>query len=252
MSIMIGSARGDENGKAKGGAAGDQKQTSSLNDTKGEVSMQTMYVHSKGWYILRPKNAAHAELIACKMITACNNSNIGYDQGGRLGIITHGVSSTTKTECDCSSLARDCIKEATGIDPGNFTTANEVTVLEATGLFEKRIAYVSQTKTPVYNGDVLVTKTKGHTAIVVSGNPRNTGSSATATIGSQSTSGYYSKYTGKTLSIVTALKAVGESDTSFSHRKEIAQANSITNYKGTAAQNMSMLKMLKAGTLKKV
>ena len=41
----------------------------------------------------------------------------------------------------------------------------------ATGLFTK-IAYVNQSKTPVYNGDILVTKTKGHTVIVVSGNPR--------------------------------------------------------------------------------
>lgn len=172
MSIVIGSARADERGKLSGGAAGDQKQVSS-NDTVGEVSMQAMYTHSKGWYILRPKSVAHANAIAANMKAACNNKNIGYDQGNRLGIIKYGIATNTKTECDCSSLVRACIKEATGKDLGNFTTANEATVLEATGLFEPRVAYVSQSKTPVYNGDVLVTKTKGHTVIVVSGNPRS-------------------------------------------------------------------------------
>lgn len=169
--IMVGSARIDENGRISGGNAGDQKQTAS-NDVTGEVSMQTMYMHSKGWYILRPLDANHAGLIASKMIQACNNANIGYDQGNRLGVITYGIGTATKTECDCSSLVRACVKEATGKDPGNFSTANEAAFLESTGLFEKRQAYISQAKTPVYNGDVLVTKTKGHTVIVTNGNPR--------------------------------------------------------------------------------
>ncbi len=70
--IMIGSARIDERGKLSGGSVGDQKQTSSTNDTKGEVSMQPFYVHSKGWYILRPKNAALAAKMAERMTAACN------------------------------------------------------------------------------------------------------------------------------------------------------------------------------------
>ena len=36
-----------------------------------------------------------------------------------------------------------------------------------------KIAYVSQAKTPIYNGDILVTKTKGHIVVVVSGHPRS-------------------------------------------------------------------------------
>lgn len=172
MSIILGSARIDERGKASGGAAGDQKQTSSVNDVSGEVSMQAMYMHSKGWYISRPKDVIHAAHMAALMKAACNNANIGYNQGNRLGVIQHGITTAVKTECDCSSLVREVVREATGKDPGNFTTANEVSVLEASGLFEKRITYVSQEKTPVYNGDVLTTKTKGHTVIVVSGNAR--------------------------------------------------------------------------------
>lgn len=174
MAILIGSARSDERGKLTGGAAGDQKQVSSTNDKVGEVSMQNFYVHSKGWYLLRPKDAAIADKIANNMKAACNNANIGYDQGNRLGIITYGIHTKTKTECDCSSLVRECIKEASGKDPGNFTTANEASVLEASGLFKKRTAYTATTV--LYTGDILVTKTKGHTAVVVSGTARNTAS----------------------------------------------------------------------------
>lgn len=170
MSVIIGSARIDERGKITGGTVGDQKQTGSGDDYKGEVSMQNFYTHSKGWYILRPKYANHAEKIADLMILACNNKNLGYDQTGRLGVIQNGIMSTTPTECDCSSLVRACIKEATGKDPGNFNTANEVEALEKSGLFEIRRSYV--TGATLYPGDVLVTKTKGHTAIVVSGGIR--------------------------------------------------------------------------------
>lgn len=176
MSIMVGSARIDERGNASGGAAGDQKQTSATNDLAGEVSMQAMYSHSKGWYILRPKSAAHAAKMAALMKAACNNANIGYDQGNRLGVVQHGIMSAVKTECDCSSLVRQVVKEATGKDPGNFTTSNEAAALEATGLFESKRSYTSQSATPVYDGDVLVTKSKGHTVIVVSGNARSAAS----------------------------------------------------------------------------
>ena len=181
MSIMVGSARIDERGNASGGAAGDQKQTSAKNDLTGEVSMQKMYSHSKGWYILRPKSAAHAVKMADLMKAACNNANIGYDQGNRLGVVQHGIMTAVKTECDCSSLVREVVKEATGKDPGNFTTANEAASLEATGLFESKRSYVSQSATPVYDGDVLVTKTKGHTVIVVSGNARKAASGSSST-----------------------------------------------------------------------
>ena len=188
MSIMVGSARIDERGNASGGAAGDQKQTSATNDLTGEVSMQKMYSHSKGWYILRPKSAAHAVKMADLMKAACNNANIGYDQGNRLGVVQHGIMTAVKTECDCSSLVREVVKEATGKDPGNFTTANEAASLEATGLFESKRSYVSQSATPVYDGDVLVTKTKGHTVIVVSGNARKAASgSSSAPVPSVST-----------------------------------------------------------------
>lgn len=237
MGVIIGSARIDERGSASGGAAGDQKQTGTP-DYTGEVSMQNFYVHSKGWNIVRAKSADHALKIASAMITACNNKNIGYDQGNRLGVTKNGTSSTVKTECDCSSLVRQCVKEATGKDPGNFTTGKEASMLMATGLFTQA-SYASGTT--LYTGDILVTKTKGHTVVVTAGAARTV----------KDTASYYPVYSGNTTSIVTALAAIGEKDTSYSHRAKIAAANSITGYKGTAYQNTTMLNLLKQGRLKK-
>lgn len=173
----IGSARIDERGKASGGKAGDQKQTTSP-DYKGEVSMQNFYVSSKGWYILRAKNPDIAANIALAMTIACNNPNIGYNQARRLDIIKAGTHATQPTSCDCSSLVRQCVREA-GVEVGNFTTANEASVLMATGHFDK-IAYTKNTT--LYLGDILVTKTKGHTVIVTSGTTRSQNAIATPTV----------------------------------------------------------------------
>lgn len=168
MGIKVGSARIDENGKVSGGSSGDQ--------TGSEVSTQNYYLHSKGWYLLRPKSVDDANKIASAMLASCENNNIGYDQGNRLDVITklskYGSMAKIieKTEADCSSLVRGCCIEA-GFDPGNFNTLNEASRLENTGRFEKKVSVT--TSTTLYNGDVLVTKTKGHTVVVVSGNPRS-------------------------------------------------------------------------------
>ena len=162
MEMKIGHASIDEKGNIVGGQPGDQNWK--------EVCMRSYYMHSKGWFLLRPKSAEHAKNVASAMIRACENNNIGYNQTNRLGVIKYGNNSTVKTECDCSSLVRQCVIEGTGKDPGNFTTANEKTMLQNTGLFESAIPVTYSTV--MYNGDILVTKTKGHTAIVVSGNER--------------------------------------------------------------------------------
>lgn len=57
------------------------------------------------------------------------------------------------------------------------------------------------------------------------------------------------KYKGASGSIVTALAAVGEKDTSKNHRAKIAAANGIKNYAYTAAQNLEMVNLLKKGKL---
>ena len=244
MAVIIGSARIDERGKLSGGQAGDNKQKSSTNDTVGEVSMQNFYVHSKGWYILRPKDANIAKKIASNMKTACNNKNIGYDQMNRLGVMTYGVNSKVKTETDCSTLVRACVKEASGKDPGNFSTLNEADMLEKSGLFEKRIAYTSNTT--LYTGDVLVTKTKGHTVIVVKGTKRT----AKKPTPNKNASTYYPKCASKCTTISSALDSI-KVDSSKAHRTKIAKANGIDGYVGSAEQNTRLLSLLKKGTLKK-
>lgn len=168
MGIIVGSARSDERGKLYGGVVGDQ--------TGREVSTQPFYMHSKGWYVLRPKSVDVANKIAEAMKQGCNNDRIGYNQHNRFGVVTNVKKYKklkdiiVKTECDCSSLVRACIYQATGKDVGNFTTVNEVSVLESSGLFNKKFKCLSVSD--VCNGDVLVTKSKGHTVVVVSGRPR--------------------------------------------------------------------------------
>lgn len=163
--IIIGSARIDEQGRLKGGKAGDQKQTS-VDDYKGEVSMQKFYVHSKGWYVFRAKNQNVRLKLAQAMKIACNNPNIGYDQNQRLGILSYGVGSTKKTECDCSSLVRQCIIESAGVDLGNFTTGTFPNKAKNSGLFE---FYEYRDGFRIETGDILCTKTKGHMVICVVG-----------------------------------------------------------------------------------
>jgi len=157
MKVVIGSARIDENGKLTGGKAGDQ--------TGREVSTQKFYMHSKGWIGLRAKDSALADKLAKGMQIACDNPNLGYDQNERLGVVRNGIESTVKTECDCSSLVRAVLKYA-GVEVTNFTTATEKAIIMATGLFDE---VKINSAADVTNGMILVTKTKGHTVIVVSG-----------------------------------------------------------------------------------
>jgi GH24 family phage-related lysozyme (muramidase) len=167
---VIGSARVDEAGKYSGGKRGDQKQTAAP-DYKGEVSRQQFYVHKKGWTVLRPIDPVHARAIAQAMAMACDNPNIGYSQSDRYSILSAGTCTAQPVNCDCSSLVRQCVKEGTGRDPGDFTTANEATRLVATGLFT-RLDYAPGMA--LQAGDLIVTRTKGHTCIVIEGDVKKT------------------------------------------------------------------------------
>ena len=167
--VILGHAVHDENGKSVGGKAGDQLQKETP-DYAGEVCLRKFYKNSKGWFVIRAIKKKHANKLAKYMKRACNNVHIGYSQSDRYGIIRYGTKTKTDCNADCSSLVRECVKEATKKDPGDFTTDSEVKTLEATGLFDKAFGY-DDTDT-LYTGDILVTKTKGHTVIVVEGEPR--------------------------------------------------------------------------------
>lgn len=231
--VIIGSARHDEFGKLAG-KAGDQLQTGSGNDFKGEVSMQPYYKHKYGWYVLRFKDVAYRHKMAERKVKACNNPNNGYSQSDRLAVVRDGVESKKPTNGDCGTYVRRCFVEATGIDPGNFTTENEVAALTKTGLVE----LVEAKEKDLMIGDILVSKKKGHTAVVVIGKSPD-----------EQKVTYYPKYEGMSTSIVTALASVGERDTSREHRKKIAEANDIKDYIGLAIQNITLLNLLKNGKL---
>lgn len=165
--LIIGSARHDENGNYRGGRKGDQDGT--------EVSTQTYYVHKKGWLLIRPKSVDVANGIANAMSEACQNNNIGYDQGDRniIALVKkYGSLAKIAVKCDtdCSDIMRACVYQATGKDSGDFYTVTESDALQKLGLFEPTVEVT--TSTTLYDGDILVTKTKGHTAAVVSGRPR--------------------------------------------------------------------------------
>lgn len=165
MAVRIGSARIDERGRTHGGKAGDQG---------SEVSRQNWYKHSKGWVLLRAKAAIEAEMIAQAMEAACDNKKIGYDQYQRDTLYFRAkhvdfdpAKVTAACETDCSALVRVCCAFA-GITVGNFRTSNQASMLMATGHFDKLTAS-KYTATSAYllRGDILVTKSQGHTVVVL-------------------------------------------------------------------------------------
>lgn len=175
VSVIIGSARINENGTTTGGAAGDQ--------TKGEVCTQSWYLHSKGWIVIRAKDPEDAEKIAKNMQAICDNDNIGYCQTHRTSLTNaakpfgyDASKVTSKVEVDCSEAVRNCVLYA-GIDVNSFTTASEKSVLNATGKFDV-LTSDQYCKSADYlkRGDILVTKTKGHTVVVLSNGSKASGS----------------------------------------------------------------------------
>lgn len=61
---------------------------------------------------------------------------------------------------------------------------------------------------------------------------------------------YFKRYTGNSVSIVDALKSLGE-QSSYDYRTKIANINGIKNYAGTNTQNSALLNLLKDGKLLK-
>lgn len=166
MRVIIGHSSIDERGKISGGQAGDQ--------TGKEVCKRTFYNHKKGWICLRAKDKNIANKIATCMEDICDNPYVGYDQSQRLDLYNAVKDNNFKcdkeslkkfVECDCSSSVRVCLAYA-GVMVSNFNTSNERKVIFATGLFEE--VTVKSDGSNLKRGDILVTKTKGHTVVVIS------------------------------------------------------------------------------------
>ena len=167
--VYIGNAVGDERGKAYGGDAGNQ--------TGKELRIQPWYKNKKGWRVFRPKSPEVAAMLVYDMTAACENPHIGYDQKQRNTLYQAAKSVgfdcakvSDPCECDCSSLVRVCLAYA-GIKTDSFSTANEAAVLLKTGEFEE---VTEHTDSPDWltAGSIIVTCTKGHTAIVLNDGPK--------------------------------------------------------------------------------
>lgn len=165
--VYVGSARIDENGNAHGGSAGDQ--------TGKEVGTQKWYKHSKGWRVFRAVKPENAKIIAEVMKWACGENKIGYDQWQRhtlyKELAKNNFTSKTlskKVETDCSALVRVCLKFC-GIDvPEAFRTGNMPSYLLNSGEFvEMKGSKYTDQSTYLGAGDILVTKTNGHTVVVI-------------------------------------------------------------------------------------
>ena len=167
MSVRIGHASIDENGKATGGSSGDQ--------TGKEVVIRNWY--NKPWnVVLRPKSAAVAELSARACEDACANPNVGYDQGGRNTLYAKAkaagfdLSAVGACECDCSSLMHVCaIAGEANLTYGSngYTTRTMVSAFVASGDYEKLTdsKYLDSDKY-LKRGDILV-KEGSHTVMVL-------------------------------------------------------------------------------------
>ena len=164
--VYIGGASIDEHGNAHGGQAGNQ--------SGRELKKQSWYLHAKGWRVFRAKSGTVAAGIARCMKAAIANRKIGYDQYERNTLYNQAkpfgfdVSKvTTPCETDCSALVRVCCAYA-GIMLSNFRTSDEASKLLNSGAFTEMTGD-RYTKKSAYlmAGDILVTRTKGHTVVVL-------------------------------------------------------------------------------------
>ena len=159
--VKIGSARSNEFGGINGG-------------------------QPKGWIVIRAKDPAVGNKIADDMEAGCRNDHLGYGQNHRDTALVaakpygYDLSKVTKNvEVDCSKLVQICCLYA-GIKVGDFSTGTEVATLRKTGAFDVFTdAAHCQKSDNLVRGDILVTKTKGHTVVVTSAG-RNTHTAAVA------------------------------------------------------------------------
>lgn len=167
MSVVIGSARCNEFGGISGGKPGDQ--------TGHECERQEWYNHELGWIVARAKSAEAREKIARNMEAICDNPYIGYDQPRNQTLYKIGKqygydASKVETPCDtdCARSGRFCILYA-GIDVADFYTVTAIKAMKETGQFDIfEDANHTETDVNLLRGDIIVTRSKGHLAVVLS------------------------------------------------------------------------------------
>lgn len=183
MPTMIAEATSDENNRARGGIAGDQKQLQG--SAKEEVGVKSWYNRTGGWGVCLEctdeKLGSDAADIATRI---AKDSSFGYDQGQRLTALSAikaaggDIENAADSELDCSVLVFIAFKLA-GLNIEVGYTGNLESRFMATGKF---IAH----REPKYltSGDyakkgwIYLTAGK-HTAIVVSNGSKSGATTST-------------------------------------------------------------------------
>lgn len=234
MSIKIGHAVMDENGKAGYGGekAGDQ--------TGKEICTRKWY--NGNWNVyLECTDEKLAKKAANIMEQICNDSSYGYSQprrwDGYKSIKKNGGDiAKGKGGFDCSSLVIACYVLAGLKMVADGYTGNMRAKLLATGMFRLYLDSKHLTSDKYAKVGGIFLKEGSHVVMAL-----EDGSAISKTE-------YFKKYTGTSGSIVDALTAIGANSTR-AYRSKIAEANGIVGYMGSAAQNTKMVNLLKAGKL---
>lgn len=140
-------------------------------DDAGEVSEQPFYIHKLGWLVIHPKKKTHRHSLCLATRNAMSNDLLRYSQNLRHEIYKRGTDAKVVTHCDCSSLVTQLIRETMTNNMLNSTTETLKQNCLNTGLFT---CYEYDGNTQLWNGDILVTKKKGHVVIVTHGGKKNT------------------------------------------------------------------------------
>lgn len=236
MAIKCAWASIDENGKARGGKAGDQ--------TKKEVKVGTWYNFGQN-VIIRPKTATMANKIASNMKAIANNDNVGYDQNERqtmynawkkLGITKSPSGIKTKCETDCSAMvAACCISAGAKISPDCYT-GNLKAACKATGKFEILTdkKYLKDDKY-LKKGDIILNE-KSHVIVALENGSKVTTAKKTTT----------TKTTAKKTTPTTTTKKVTVTVKPISTGK--VSAKSGLNIRSKASLKGKVVKTVKKGT----
>lgn len=109
---------------------------------------------------------------------------------------------------------------------------------------------------PIYEKDDEGSQGKPSGGVSVGGGTSSGSASAGgSSVKPSSPTGCYKKYTGKSERIDDVFKAIGvpaKFRDTYMKRKPVASKNGISNYKGSQTQNLKLVKLAKAGKLKKV
>lgn len=168
MAVLIGSANINEFGELEGGKPGDQ--------TGKEVTIQNWYLHSKGWFVIRAIDPLVRKKIAENMRNICANNNVGYSYWDNcMGLLNeskkYGYDASKvkiKVDTNCAKSVVVCIRYA-GVNVDDFHTGSEIVACQKTNAFYilKEDAFCKSSDY-LLEGDILVTRTKGHTVVVLS------------------------------------------------------------------------------------